>query len=259
MCAAVDQAQRQQADAGKMLHPQQGVFAEPPVPARDAKAQAAKPDDRAERHAADARGFCGKNESARNPVVRHQICAEAPARTRARRGCAITRTKPVMNAECGCSFSSSRASIFSEASPSLDGMLTLLAVRNFAPRNNQKDETEHFHHGLHQMPALKNDGKAGERNRAINHLHRRRAEADEHRPQETAPRAFVEDGEVDRPDGNRGKKQRAEKTGEAGQQNGMRVRHGSIRARPARRLHLQCHVARRARYTGAQNRRADTP
>src|ERR1035438_449545 len=53
-------------------------------------------------------------------------------------GLHITRTKPVMNAECGCSFSPSRASSFSEAAPSLVGRFKVCAVKNFEPRNKRK-------------------------------------------------------------------------------------------------------------------------
>ena len=48
---------------------------------------------------------------------------------------------------------------------------------------------------------VKKRRKSRERDRAVNHFHRGRPEADEHRPFETAHRAFVDDGEVDRPDG----------------------------------------------------------
>ena len=43
-------------------------------------------------------------------------------------------------------------------------------------------------------------GESRERQRAINHLHRHRPEADHQRPEQPAPRPFVDDGEVDRAD-----------------------------------------------------------
>ncbi len=48
----------------------------------------------------------------------------------------ITRTKPVMNAECGWNFSSMRFSIRLAALPSCVGAITVFAERNFTPRNS---------------------------------------------------------------------------------------------------------------------------
>ena len=48
----------------------------------------------------------------------------------------ITRTKPIMNAECGCNFSSMRFSITLAGPPSCVGAMTDFAVRNFRPMNS---------------------------------------------------------------------------------------------------------------------------
>ena len=48
----------------------------------------------------------------------------------------ITRTKPVMKAECGRNFSSMRFSIRLAAPPSCVGAVTDFAVRNFMPINS---------------------------------------------------------------------------------------------------------------------------
>ena len=141
----------------------------------------------------------------------------------------ITRTKPVAKAECGCNFLSSRASIFSEAASSFNGTFTVCAEKKFCAEKKKKNEAEQFHRRLHDA-VVEERGKSGERNRAINHFHRGRAEADEHRPQKTAPRAFVEDRQVDRPDGNRGENQRGDKTRRARREKLAASRAWSVRA-----------------------------
>ena len=139
----------------------------------------------------------------------------------------MTRTKPTANAECGRNFPSMRPSSCSALEPNCVVAATVFAARNFVPRNKRKTKVKTSIAASTRCRS-KNDEKAGERNRAINHFHRSRAEADEHRPLETALRAFIDDGEIDRPDGNRGKNQRGDKTGERGEQNGMHVQHGQF-------------------------------
>ena len=132
---AVKKRDDNQANAGKVLEPQEGVFAELSVTARNAEAQYAKPRVRAKGNAADACNLGSKRVI--HPVVRHEVRGQQIHVSKTPR-LHSTRTKPVINAECGCSFSPSRASIFSEATPSLVGRLKVCAVKNFEPRNKRK-------------------------------------------------------------------------------------------------------------------------
>ena len=65
-------------------------------------------------------------------------------------------------------------------------------------------------------------GESGEGQRAINHLHRHRPEADQQRPDQPAPRPFVHDGQVDRPDRD-GEQKPAEKTGQRRDERGRKI------------------------------------
>src|SRR5277367_852381 len=75
---ALEEAENDEADAGKMLQTQQRFFAEPPVAARDTETQAQEPGVRAERDTTDARSLGGKR-IAINPFTRHQVgCEDDP-------------------------------------------------------------------------------------------------------------------------------------------------------------------------------------
>ena len=72
---ALKQAENDQADSGKMLEPQQRLFAEPAVAARHTKTQEQEPGVRAERDAADA-GRLGGERITVHPFARHQVGGE---------------------------------------------------------------------------------------------------------------------------------------------------------------------------------------
>ena len=97
--------------------------------------------------------------------------------------------------------------------------------QKFEADKKDEHEAEHLQERLHDA-VVQQRGEPGERKGAVNRLHRRRAEADEQRPDKAALRAFVEDGEVDGAERDRGKNQAADKSRESGQQNGVRFQHG---------------------------------
>ena len=138
-------------------------------------------------------------------------------------GLAITRTKPSHERRVRMQFfldpfldaCSKRVVAATSLVASTD-----LARRNFTPREEHEHEAEHFHGGLDVAVAEKG-GKAGEGDGAIDDFHDGRAEPDQDRPLEAAPRAFVHDGEVDRADRN-GKEQAADETrSSSDQQDGL--------------------------------------
>ena len=204
-----------------MLEAQQGFFAELPVAARNAVAQRAKPGVRAQRHAADARNLGGQRVF--KPVMRHDVRGQHNPRQQnaniahhAHEAGHERRVRMPFFAEARLDFLRGGVQLHRHAHG--------LRHEKFRADEQQEHEGEQFHGRL--------DGADGEERRksregdgAVNQFHRRRAEADEHRPAEAALRTFVEDGEVDRPDGNCGEQQRGDETGERGVKDGQQFGH----------------------------------
>ena len=69
--------------------------------------------------------------------------------------------------------------------------------QEFDAQKQHEHETEQFH-GRLDVATAEEGGKPGEGDHAIEHFHGGRSQADEGSPFETAPRAFVDDGQIDR-------------------------------------------------------------
>src|ERR1035437_5236508 len=158
MCA-VKKCGGDQADAGKMLHSQQGFFSKSPVSPRHAETQTAKPRVRAERDAHDAGRFFGK--SVRHPVlirevslVRHQISGDDQPR---QKHADVAHDANKTDGERGM-----RVQFFLDASFQLLGFGTELCSSSnffrreeFCSEKQKKNESENFHRGFDQMPVKK--------------------------------------------------------------------------------------------------------
>ena len=71
----------------------------------------------------------------------------------------------------------------------------------FNSKVEEKQETKEFHGGFHDF-GREQSGKACESHAAIDQVHRHSAEPNHKRPEETAARALIHDGDINRADRN---------------------------------------------------------
>ena len=89
-----------------------------------------------------------------------------------------------------------------------------LGEQELDPDERHENEAEQLHRRLH-VALGEEGGKTGEGDEAVDDLHDRRAQADQRRPFESAPRPLVQDRQVDRPDRN-GEQQAADQACQTG-------------------------------------------
>src|SRR5579859_702959 len=211
--AAVHQREHQQSNPGAALHADQGRLAEFPMAERHGIAQTQEPQAGACGDAQDAGGFA--LEVGLDPFARDKICRQNyPKQQHAR----IAHDANETGHEGGMRV---KFSLDAHANPADGG--NGFDHQKFHAEEGHEKKAEQLHGGLDDA-LLKKTGKTGERNRAINDLHRRSAQADQDTPFEPLARALVHDGEIDGADGD-GKKETAEKTCQRGDEDGRQRGH----------------------------------